>query len=112
MMRPRDIEAEIRFFPTSDGGRTGPTSSGFRPQFHYDGHDWDAVHEYPDEAWVYPGETVRAFLAFLSPAEHVGRLRPGTKFELREGQRTIGEGVVTRVLDLEDSARKAENRGA
>jgi translation elongation factor EF-Tu-like GTPase len=112
MTRPRDIEAEVSFLSTAEGGRSGPATSGFRPQFYYEGHDWDAVHEYPDKEWVHPGETVRAFLAFLSPAEHVGRLSTGTKFLLREGQRIIGRGVVTRVLELEDSARKAETRRA
>ena len=109
-MPPRDIEAEITFLPTREGGRSGPATSGYRPQFHYEGRDWDAVHEYPDKQWVGPGETTRAFLAFLSPSQHVGRLSPGTKFQLREGQRVIGVGVVTRVLDLEDSARKANAR--
>jgi elongation factor Tu len=108
--RPRDVEAEISFLPTSEGGRALPATSGYRPQFYYEGKDWDAVHEYPDNECVQPGQTARAFLTFLSPAEHAGRLRQGTKFLLREGQRVVGRGVVTRVVALEESARKADIR--
>ena len=87
---PADIEAEITFVPTEQGGRQGPARSGYRPQLHYDGRDWDAAHVYPDRQgereWVHPGETVRAHLSFLSPTEHVGKLCPGTAFQFREGQ--------------------------
>jgi translation elongation factor EF-Tu-like GTPase len=106
MPRARDIEVEIRFLSTVEGGRAGPALSGYRPQFYYDGHDWDAVHEYPDVSEVNPGDTVRAYLAFLSPQEHLGKIQPGMHFEIREGARTIGEGRVLRILALEHSARR------
>jgi hypothetical protein len=98
--RPRDIEVEITFLPTEHGGRSGPAFSGYRPQFHYAGHDWVAVHEYPDVAQVHPGETARAYLSFLSPEAQVGRVKPGMPFLLREGQRVIGYGVVLRIFTL------------
>ena len=107
MNRPRDIEAEITFIPTEHGGRRGPVFGGYRPQFYYAGHDWDAPHEYPDVEQVNPGDTVRAFLAFLSPAEHVGKLKPGMAFLIREGQRVVAYGSVTRLLALEESAAAA-----
>ncbi len=75
-----------------------------RAQFDYGGHDWDAQHEYPDVSQVHPGETVRASLTFLSPAQHVGKFRPGLPFLIREGQRVVGYGCVRRILDLENSA--------
>jgi translation elongation factor EF-Tu-like GTPase len=106
MRRPRDIEVEIRFLSIEEGGRQGPARSGYRPQFYYDGQDWDAVHEYIDREWVHPGETVMAYLALMSPQHHVGKLVPGTKFQLREGTRVVGEGVVTRTLELEESAKR------
>ena len=87
--------------PTEEGR---PLLSQDRPQFYYDGHDWDAVHYYPDVESVHPGESARAYLAFLSPAEHVGRLRPGRVFLLRQGNRVIGYGSVVRLLDLNKSA--------
>jgi hypothetical protein len=56
---------------------------------------------------VNPGDTVRAFLAFLSPGSHLGKLQPGKAFLIREGQRVVGYGSVTRVIDLEASAKNA-----
>jgi translation elongation factor EF-Tu-like GTPase len=100
-----DIEAQITFTRTEDGGRRGPARSGYRPQFYYDGHDWDAVQDYGPVEWVFPGQTVTAYLSFLSPECHVGRLYPGKAFLLREGQRTVGQGVVTQLLQLEAHAQ-------
>jgi len=105
MTRAGDIEARITLVPTADGGRQGPAQTGFRPQFRYEGHDWDAVHDFVDKEWLYPGETAVTHVTFLSPDAHVGRMVVGTKFELCEGQRVIGAGVVTRILELKKSAR-------
>jgi translation elongation factor EF-Tu-like GTPase len=105
--RPVDAEAKLTFLPPEDGGRKTPARSEYRPQFYYDGHDWDAVHTYPDTDEVQPGDTVRVFLAFLSPEAHVGKLRPGKAFLIREGRRIIGYGSITRIVDLDDSARNA-----
>jgi elongation factor Tu len=103
---PPDIEAEITFIPTEKGGRKSLAFSGYRPQFYYDGEDWDAIQEFPDVVSVSPGQTVRTFLRFLSPAAHVGRVHPGMEFQVREGNRVVGHGRVTRILHLEESARR------
>jgi translation elongation factor EF-Tu-like GTPase len=89
MNRPGDVEVELTFLPTEHGGRKGPAFSNYRPQFYYAGHDWDALHEYPDVAQVNPGDTVRAYLTFLSPDEHLGRIKPGMAFLVREGQKIV-----------------------
>src|ERR1017187_712232 len=107
---PPDIEAEISFVPTEQGGRSKPAFSGYRPQFYYDGHDWDADQEYPDVESVLPGQTVRALLRFLSPDAHVGRVAPGTKFEVREGARVVAHGRVTKILHLAESAQRVKGR--
>ena len=106
MLRSRDVEVEVRFLTTEAGGRKGPAFSGYRPQFYYDGHDWDARYEFPDVPQVNPGDTVRAYLCFLSPQEHVGKLFPGKQFQCREGARVIAEGHVLTILQLEESARR------
>jgi translation elongation factor EF-Tu-like GTPase len=107
-MNPRrDIEAEITFIPTEHGGRRGPAFSDYRPQFYYAGQDWDAPHEYPDVKQANPGDTVRAFLRFLHPEDHVGRLKTGMAFLIREGQKIVAYGSVTRLVDLEQSAATA-----
>ncbi|HUI80684.1 MAG TPA: hypothetical protein VLY24_22320 [Bryobacteraceae bacterium] len=103
---PKDAEAEITFLPTEHGGRNSNLHSDYRGQFYYDGHDWDAIQSYPDLDEVRPGETVKAYLAFASPNEHVGRLQPGKMFLVREGNRVVGYGKITRLIDLEASAER------
>ena len=100
----RDVEEDNTFLPTEHGGRRGPARSGYRAQFYYGGRDWDAQHEYPDVSQVSPGERVRAYLTFLAPDQHVGKVMPGMPFLIREGQRVVGYGCVRRILDLEKSA--------
>ena len=100
-----DIEAEITFVPTEQGGRSVPAFSGYRPQFYYDGLDWDAVQEYPDVEKVLPGETVRALLSFSRPQMHFGRVFDGMEFLVREGQRTVARGKVTKILGLAERAK-------
>jgi translation elongation factor EF-Tu-like GTPase len=101
-----DIEAEITYLTTEEGGRKHPVSTGYTPQFFYDGRDWDAVHRYPDTELVMPGQTARAYLMFVSPQCHVGRVFPGKDFLIREGPHTIARGHVTKILDLEASAQR------
>src|SRR5262249_9569480 len=103
-MFPMDqhIEARISFLRPDEGGRHSPVSSGYRPQFHYasDAQVWDAQHTYPDVASVAPGDSVRAILCFTSPEYHRGRIELGMPFEIREGAKLVGRGVVTRIIDL------------
>ena len=103
---PRDIEAIVEFLPESQGGRSSPAKSGYRPQFFYAGKDWDAPHEYPDVPEVAPGERARAFIGFLSPAEHDGNITVGMPFLIREGSRIVGYGSVTELLELAASAQR------
>lgn len=107
---PPDIEAEIRFLTTEEGGRNTPVRSGYRPQFYYDRHDWDAHQEYPDVEWVHPGETARTLLRFLSPDAHLGRVQVGMEFEVREGARVVGRGRVTEILNLAESAERVRTK--
>lgn len=101
-----DIEAEITSLTSEEGGRNTPASSGYRPQFYYDGEDWDAKQEYVGVAKVYPGQTVLAILTFTSPQNHVDKLEVGKEFLIREGLTTVGHGKVTKILDLHKSAER------
>jgi|SRR5437667_11873967 len=107
---PPDVEAEIRFLTPEEGGRRTPVRSGYRPQFYYDGHDWDAHQEYLDAEWVQPGETARTLLWFLSPEAHLGRVHVGMEFEVREGARVVGRGRITKILNLAESAETARSK--
>ena len=104
---PKDIEAEIHFLTAEEGGRPTPAFTGYRPQFYYNEQDWDASHIYPDVEVAKPGETVRAYLGFLSPQEHLGKVYVGMEFLIREGVRTVGKGVITKIIELEQSASRA-----
>ncbi len=106
-----DIEAELTLLPTEHGGRHLPVSSGYRPQFYYSGHDWDAVHTYVDVTEARPGDTVTVRLSFLSPEAHAGRIFAGMPFLVREGNRVVGYGRVTRILDLEAAHRQSSKEG-
>jgi len=108
---PPDAEAQVRFLRTDEGGRTSPVRSGYRPQFYYLGANWDAVQAYPDVEEVLPGDEVRTLLWFLSPGEHVGKVRAGLEFEVREGARVMGRGTITRVLELEEHAIRMAAHG-
>jgi elongation factor Tu len=102
-----DIEVEMTLLPTEHGGRKGPVFTGYRPQFYYGNEDWDASHTYPSTDPVYPGQSVTAWLDFMSPQHHWGKVYVGMPFLLREGRRVIGFGRVMKILDLEASARRA-----
>jgi translation elongation factor EF-Tu-like GTPase len=104
---PRDVEVEFEELDTAHGGRTHPLVTGSRPQFYYLGGDWDCNVEIISTGNPQSRVGVRAYLAFLSPHKHLGRLHEGSPFLLREGHRTVGFGIVTRVVDLEESARIA-----
>lgn len=104
---PPDIEAEITFVPTDQGGRHQMAQSGgYAPQFYYDGHDWDARYGFHEKEWVSPGETVHASIWFLSPQCHLGRVHAGMEFQIREGSRVVGSGHITRILNLAESAER------
>ncbi len=107
----RDIEAEISYLRTEEGGRRKPAFSGYRPQFVYDGRHWDAIHDYGDVERVYPGETAVVYLSFLSPHCHIGKLYPGKEFFIYEGAHMIARGTVTRILNLAKSAADLDTSG-
>ena len=108
MTLQKDIEAEIYFLTTEEGGKTKPAFNDFSLEFSYNNQNWVARHTYPDVAQVNPGDTVRTYLQFLSPKEHLGKVTIGMKFEVREGIRTVGKGIVTNILELEQSANNAK----
>lgn len=105
-----DIEGEVTYIPTEAGGRKSPAFQGYRPQFYYNGGDWDAVQHYPDVNHVNPGETARVIFSFLSPDAHLGKIKPGMMFLIREGPHTVGYGRVTKILDMEKSTKDAQER--
>jgi len=101
--RPADIEAKISYLTTEEGGRRGPVKSGYRPN-----HDFglseglcDAVHEYPNNEWVQPGESIQAFIWFFTPELQVGRLNKGFEFKVQEGAHVVATGKILKVINME-----------
>ena len=89
-----DIFAEVRLFPTQDGGRRGPTPAEvFGCPLNYKGKFFDMRLDLSEVGSLSPGSTTRVPLAFLSPGLILPRLSIGSQFTLWEG-RTIGEGTV------------------
>ena len=107
---PFDIEVSVTYLQTSDGGRRTPVYDGYRGQFHYkdDNVAWDAIQNFPENEQVIPGETARAYISFLSPESHVGKITEGTSFLVKEGDRVVATGTVSKVLELRDHT---ENSG-
>ena len=99
--REPDIEAEITVKLTSEGGRKSPMFSGYRPNhdFGVEGMLNDAMHEYPENGSISPGEKGKANIWFLAPEYQVGRLFIGMEFTVQEGARLVGMGKITRVVN-------------
>lgn len=97
-----DIEAEIHFLMTEEGGRHRPVTSGYRPHhdFGFEGM-LDAAHDYGSERFVAPGESAIACLAFPPIGQEflAGKLHEGFEFSVREGARIVGRGRITKVLN-------------
>jgi len=101
--RLHEIEAEIRYLTTEEGGRSNGVFRGYRGQFYYGRIDYDGFQffpDVPDDEIVELGTTVRAVVRF--PQErwdevHSKSITVGMPFEIREGSRTVGRGVVTKL---------------
>ncbi len=91
----------ITYIPTNRGGREGEILSDFRPQFYYDGEDWDAEYSYGEYQKVNPGDTVDVGIRFRDPSIHRDKLVPGKLFLIREGHKVIGYGVVREILSMD-----------
>ena len=98
---PPDLEAQIRYAPSSEGGKQRPVASGYRPNHNFglpQGLN-DALHEYPGREWVHPGETVSALLWLLAPEMQRKRLHVGFEFTVQEALKVVGIGTVTQVFN-------------
>src|SRR5829696_5417534 len=97
-LRQFHVNARIYFLRADEGGRSAFVVSGYRGLFVYDGDAWDADYWFGDPGVVEPGQTVQAAVRFMSPEQHRGRMRIDTRFEIREGRRTIARGQVLEVV--------------
>ena len=93
-----ELEAEIYYLTTEEGGRKGYVANGYRGQFYYNGNNWDALQEFIDKKECNLGETVKVYLQTISPDFHIGQFSVGQEFEIREGAKIVGRGKITKVM--------------
>ena len=90
-----DFEAEVYVLSKKEGGRHTPFFPGYRPQFYFRTTDVTGAVELPtDVEMVMPGDNVHLTGRLISPIA----MEDGLRFAIREGGRTVGAGVVTKIL--------------
>jgi elongation factor Tu len=90
------FKAEVYVLKKEEGGRHTPFFSGYRPQFYFRTTDVTGVIKLPDGVeMVMPGDNVELEVELIKPVA----LEEGLRFAIREGGRTVGAGVVTKILE-------------
>ncbi len=93
-----ELEADIYYLSTDEGGRKTSVATSYRGQFHYDNHDWDAMQQFLGKEWCELGDTVKVLLQTASPDFHCGKFFVGKEFEIKEGSKVVGRGKISKVL--------------
>ena len=89
-----EFEAEVYILKKEEGGRHTPFSKGYKPQFYFRTTDVTGEVELPaDKEMVMPGDQITFKVKLLSPIA----MDQGQDFAIREGGRTVGAGVVTKI---------------
>ena len=89
------FEAEVYVLSKDEGGRHTPFFKGYRPQFYFRTTDVTGAVELPENVeMVMPGDNVKMEVSLISPIA----MDEGLRFAIREGGRTVGAGVVTKII--------------
>ncbi|MHB1949852.1 MAG: elongation factor Tu [Acidiferrobacteraceae bacterium] len=89
------FEAEVYVLSKEEGGRHTPFFQGYRPQFYFRTTDVTGACELPSGTeMVMPGDNVKLSITLISPIA----MEEGLRFAIREGGRTVGAGVVSKVI--------------
>ena len=88
------FEAEVYCLSKDEGGRHTPFFSGYRPQFYFRTTDVTGTANLVGAEMCMPGDNVRLSVELLKPIA----MDDGVRFAIREGGRTVGSGVVTKIL--------------
>ncbi len=90
------FEATVYVLSKEEGGRHTPFFKGYRPQFYVRTTDVTGAVELPDGVeMVMPGDNIDMTVELISPVA----MEDGMKFAIREGGRTVGSGVVTKIIE-------------
>jgi elongation factor Tu len=92
----REFEAEVYVLSKEEGGRHTPFFKGYRPQFYFRTTDVTGDIELPAGVeMVMPGDNTQFKVKLIHPIA----MEEGLRFAIREGGRTVGAGVVSKILD-------------
>ena len=90
------FEAEVYVLSKDEGGRHTPFFGGYRPQFYFRTTDVTGSVELPDGVeMVMPGDNVKMTVSLIAPIA----MEEGLRFAVREGGRTVGAGVVSKIIE-------------
>jgi elongation factor Tu len=90
------FESEVYVLRKDEGGRHTPFFAGYRPQFYVGTLDVTGAVELPEGVeMVMPGDNVNLKVQLIVPVA----LEAGSRFAIREGGRTVGSGVITRIVE-------------
>jgi elongation factor Tu len=88
------FDAEVYCLKKEEGGRHTPFFSGYRPQFYFRTTDVTGVAQLPEGTeMVMPGDNVTMSIELIQPIA----MDEGLRFAIREGGRTVGSGIVTKI---------------
>ncbi|MCP1317059.1 elongation factor Tu [Halomonas sp. 707B3] len=89
------FEAEVYVLSKEEGGRHTPFFKGYRPQFYFRTTDVTGTCELPEGVeMVMPGDNVKMVVTLIAPIA----MDDGLRFAIREGGRTVGAGVVAKIV--------------
>jgi elongation factor Tu len=90
-----EFEAEVYVLSKEEGGRHTPFFKGYRPQFYFRTTDVTGSISLPEGVeMVMPGDNVKMMVTLIAPVA----MEEGLRFAIREGGRTVGAGVVSKIL--------------
>jgi elongation factor Tu len=90
------FECEVYILSKDEGGRHTPFFNGYRPQFYFRTTDVTGACELPSGIeMVMPGDNVKMEVALIAPIA----MEDGLRFAIREGGRTVGAGVVSKIIE-------------
>ncbi len=90
------FEAEVYILTKEEGGRHTPFFKGYRPQFYFRTTDVTGNVELPgDVEMVMPGDNIKMNVELIAPIA----MDEGLRFAIREGGRTVGAGVVSKIIE-------------
>ncbi|MGY8858906.1 elongation factor Tu [Halioglobus sp. Uisw_031] len=90
------FEAEVYILSKEEGGRHTPFFKGYRPQFYFRTTDVTGACELPEGVeMVMPGDNVQMVATLMAPIA----MEEGLRFAIREGGRTVGAGVVAKIIE-------------